>query len=45
MFEKSIKLNTNASSGSRVFPCGEAEEQSDGHDEANSRLTQFCGRD
>jgi hypothetical protein len=42
IFEKvsNIKIHKNPSSGSRVVPCG----QTDGHDEANSRLLQFCER-
>jgi len=35
-----IKFHENTSSGSRVVPCG----QTDGHDEANSRFSQFCER-
>jgi len=40
IFEKysNIKLQENLSSWSRVVPCG----RTDGHDEANSRLSQFC---
>jgi len=40
IFEKSsnIKFHGNPSSGSRVVPCG----QTDRHDEANSRFSQFC---
>jgi hypothetical protein len=39
MFEKSsnIKFHKNPSSGSRDVPCG----WTDGHDEANSRFSQF----
>jgi hypothetical protein len=33
-----IKFHENPSSGSRVVPCG----QTDRHDEANSRFSQFC---
>jgi len=42
MFEKhsNTKFHENPSSGSRVVPCG----QMDRHDEANSRLSQFCER-
>jgi len=38
-FEKysNIKFLENSSSGSRVVPCG----QTDGHDEANGRFSQF----
>jgi hypothetical protein len=34
----SIKFHGNPSSGSRVVPCG----RTDRHDEANTRLSQFC---
>ena len=42
IFEKysDIKYHENPSSGSRVVPCG----QTDRHDEADSRSSQFCGR-
>jgi len=42
IFEKysNIKYNWNPSSGSRVVPCG----QTDGHDEADSRFSQFAER-
>jgi hypothetical protein len=42
VFEKSsdMKLRQNPPSGSRVIPCG----QTDGHDKANSRFSQFCER-
>jgi hypothetical protein len=42
IFEKvlNIRFNQNPSIGSRVIPCG----QRDGHDEANSRFSQFCKR-
>jgi hypothetical protein len=42
MFEKSsdIKFHENPSSRSRVVPC----RQTDRHDEANSRFSQFCER-
>jgi len=33
-----IKFHENPSSGSPVVPCG----QTDGHDEADSRFSQFC---
>jgi hypothetical protein len=38
--EKSLntKFDENPSSGNRVIPC----EQTDGHDEANSRFSQCC---
>jgi len=41
-FEKysNIKFQENPSSGSRVVPIG----QTDEHDEANSRFSQFCER-
>jgi hypothetical protein len=35
-----MKFHQNPSSGSRVVPCG----QTDGHDEANSRFSQFYER-
>jgi hypothetical protein len=35
-----IKFYQNPCSGSRVVPCG----QTDGHGEANSRISQFCER-
>jgi hypothetical protein len=35
-----IKFHQNSSSGSTVVPCG----QTDGHNEANSRFSQFCER-
>jgi len=46
IFEKfsNIKFNENPSSESRVFPCGRKAGQMDRHDEANSRLSQFCER-
>ena len=41
-----IKVDQNPSSGSRVVPCGQKHGQTDrwteGHDEANSRFSQFC---
>ena len=42
VFEKSsdMKLHQTPPSGSRVIPCG----QTDGHDKANSRFSQFCER-
>ena len=39
-FRKILKFHENPSSGSRVVPCG----QTDRHDEANSRFSQFCER-
>ena len=47
-FEKysNIKYYENPSSGNRVFPCGrtdgQTDRQTDRHDEANSRVPQFC---
>jgi len=45
-FEKysDIKFNENASSASRVVPCGRTDGRIDRHDEANSRFSQFCER-
>jgi len=40
----SFKFHKNASSRSRVFPCRSIEGRTDGHDEANSRVLQFCER-
>jgi len=42
IFEKytNIKFQENLSSANRVVPCG----QTDGYDEANSSLSQFCER-
>jgi hypothetical protein len=43
-----IEFHENPSSGIRVVPCGwiggETNRQTDRHDEANSRLLQFCER-
>jgi hypothetical protein len=33
-----MKFHENSSSGNRVVPCG----QTDRHDEANNRFSQFC---
>jgi hypothetical protein len=46
IFEKysCIKFNENSPSGRWVVPCGRTEGQTDRHDEANSRLSQFCER-
>ena len=46
IFEKysNIKFHENPSSGSRVVPCGQKDGQTDGHEEANSRFSQFCER-
>ena len=46
IFEKvsNIKLNKNPPSWSRVFPCGQTDRWTDGHDEYYSRLSQFCER-
>ena len=38
-----IKFRNNPFSGSRVFSM-RTDEQTDGHDEANSRFSQFCER-
>jgi hypothetical protein len=35
-----IKFHKKPSSGSRIFPCGRR--QTDRHDKANSRVSQFC---
>ena len=35
-----IKFNENPFSGSHIVPCG----RTDGHDEADSRYSQFCER-
>jgi hypothetical protein len=48
IFEKSadINFNQNTSSGREVVPCGRMDGRTngktDGHDEANSRFSQFC---
>jgi hypothetical protein len=44
IFEKcpNIKFNENLSSGSRVVACGRTDGQTDKHDEASSRFSQFC---
>jgi hypothetical protein len=34
------KFHENPSNDSRVVPCG----RTDGHDEANNRISQFCER-
>jgi hypothetical protein len=39
-----VKFHENPSSRSRVVPCGRAGRRTDGHDEANSRFSQFCER-
>ena len=39
-----IFSNENLFSGSRVFPCGRTDGQTDRQDEANSRFSQFCER-
>ena len=39
---KSEKFHENLSSGSPVVPCGQWQGRTDGHDEANSRFSQFC---
>ena len=38
------KLHKYPSSGSRVFPCGRTDRQRDGHDETDSRFSQFRRR-
>jgi len=44
IFEKyvNIKFHENLSSESRSVPCGRTDGQPDGHDDANSRFSQFC---
>ena len=44
IFEKvsNIKLHQDPSSRNRVVPCGQTDGQMEGHDEANSRFSQFC---
>jgi hypothetical protein len=37
---QNVKFYENPPSGSRVVPCGRTE----GHNEANSRFSQFCER-
>jgi hypothetical protein len=50
IFEKyvNIKFHENPSSGNQVVTCGRTDEQTgrqtDRHDEANSRFSQFCER-
>jgi hypothetical protein len=50
IFEKysNIKFHENPSSGSQIVTCGRTDEQTgrqtDRHDEANSRFSQFCER-
>jgi hypothetical protein len=39
-----IKFRQNPSIGSRVVPCGEMDGRTDGHNEANSRFSQFFQR-
>jgi len=43
-----IKFHKNSSRGSRVIPCGRADRnmdrQTDRHDKANTRFSQFCER-
>jgi hypothetical protein len=41
---KTIKFHENPSSVSWVAPYGQADRQTDRHDETNSRLSQFCER-
>jgi hypothetical protein len=40
-----IKFNESMSNGSRVVQFGQTDEKADRHDEASSRLSQFCNRD
>jgi hypothetical protein len=44
IFEKSLcmKFNQNPSSETLVVPCGQTDKETDGHDETNSRFSQFC---
>ena len=44
IFEKYsyIKFRESLSIGSRVVPCGQTEGWTESHDEANSRISQFC---
>jgi hypothetical protein len=46
IFEKTsnIKFHENSSRGRRVVPCGRTDGQTDRHDEANSRFSEFCDR-
>ena len=46
IFEKytTINFHENPSSCSRVVPCGRMDRQTEKHDEANSRFSQFCER-
>ena len=46
VFEKcsNMRFHENSSSGSRVVPCGQADGQTDVHDEGNSRFSEFCER-
>jgi len=39
-----IKFLKNPFSGSRIFPCGQTDKQTEGHDEANVRFSQLCKR-
>jgi hypothetical protein len=39
-----VKLHKNPSIRSRAVPCGQRDRQTDRHDEANSRFSQFCER-
>jgi hypothetical protein len=39
-----MKFHQNPSNGSRVVPFRQMDGQTDGHDEANSRFSQFCER-
>jgi len=42
IFKKYSHFHENPSSGRGVVPCGETDRQTDVHDEANRRFSQFC---
>jgi hypothetical protein len=46
IFEKysNIKFHENPTSGSRIVLCVRTDTQTDRHDEANNRISQFCER-
>jgi len=46
IFEKcsNIEFYESPFNGSRVFPCGRTDGQTDRYDEASSRFSQFCER-
>jgi hypothetical protein len=46
IFEKysNIKFHENPTSGSRIVLCGRTGTKTDINDEANNRISQFCGR-